>query len=285
MSRLAPLFVLLLAAAGLAQAQALDGRLKKIADTKTITLAYRTDALPFSFEDERKQPNGYTVDLCKRVASLIQSQLGLKELAVKWVPVTSQSRFVAIARGQADLECGASTATLSRMKQVDFSSFVFVDGTGIVTLKSTNIRGITDLGGKRIGVVGGTTNESALQRMEQRRKLGLQVVAFKTRDEGWAAMEEGKVDGFAGDKLLLIGGSLKAKDPKALFLLPEDLSFEPYAIALPRNDTGMRQAVNGALAHVYRDGEIVSIFGKWFGHLGEPTGLTRALFVFGSLPE
>ena len=99
----------------------LDGRLKKIADTKTITLAYRTDAAPFSFADDKNQPTGYTVDLCKRVATLIEGQLDVKDLQVKWVPVTSQNRFDAVAKGQADLECGASTVTLARMKQVDFS--------------------------------------------------------------------------------------------------------------------------------------------------------------------
>jgi ABC-type amino acid transport substrate-binding protein len=285
MLRNASLFLVLLAAAGLAQAQALDGRLKKIADTRTIALAYRTDAAPFSFEDDKKQPIGYTVDLCKRLATLIQNQIGAKDLAVKWVPVTSQNRFDVVAKGQADLECGASTATLSRMKQVDFSSFVFVDGTGLMTLKATGIGSLADLGGKRIGVVSGTTNERAVERLEKRRTLGLKVTAFKSRDEAWAALEEGKVDAFAGDKLLLLGGSLKAKDPKALHLLPEDLSFEPYAIALPRNDAGLRHAVNTGLAHIYREGEIVSIFNKWFGAFGEPTGLLRALFVFGSLPE
>jgi ABC-type amino acid transport substrate-binding protein len=285
MLRTTALAALLLVATGFASAQALDGRLKKIADTKTITLAYRTDAIPFSFENDAKQPTGYTVDLCKRIATLIQGQIGVKDLAVKWVPVTSQNRFEAIAKGQADLECGASTATLARMKQVDFSSFVFVDGTGLVTLKSSGIRSMADIGGKRVGVVAGTTNERAIENIEQRRKLGMQVTKFKNRDEGWAALEGGKIDAFAGDKLLLLGGGLKAKDPKAFSMLPEDLSFEPYAIALPRNESGLRQAVNAALAHIYRDGEIVGVFNKWFGALGEPTGLTRALFIFGSLPE
>ena len=270
MLRNASLFLVLLAAAGLAQAQALDGRLKKIADTKTITLAYRTDAAPFSFEDDKKQPIGYTIDICKRVATLIQNQIGAKELAVKWVPVTSQNRFDVVAKGQADLECGASTATLSRMKQVDFSNYVFVDSTGLLALRTSNIRSLADLGGKRIGAVSGTTNERAIERLEQRRKLGIKVTTFKSRDEAWAALEEGKIDAFAGDKLLLLGGSLKAKDPKAMNLLTEDLSFEPYAIALPRNDSTMRHAVNAGLTHIYREGEIVSIFNKCSGPSASP---------------
>ena len=122
-----------------------------------------------------------------------------------------------------------------------------------------------DMAGKRVGVVGGTTNERVMGEIESRRKLGLAIVPMKTREEAIAALEEGKVDAFASDKILLIGAASKAKDPKSLVLLPEDLSFEPYAIALPRGDAGLRLAVNTALAHIYREGEIASIFSKWFG--------------------
>lgn len=285
MLRIASLLVALLAATGLASGQGLDGRLKKIADTRTLTLAYRTDAAPFSFADDKNQPTGYTVDLCKRVATLIEGQLNVKGLQVKWVPVTSQNRFEAIAKGQADLECGASTVTLARMKLVDFSHYTFVDGTGLLTTNKSGIRTMSDVPGKRIGVVGGTTNERVMGELDGRRKLGLAIVAMKTREEALAALEEGKVDAFASDKILLIGAATKAKDPKSLVLLPEDLSFEPYAIALPRGDAGLRLAVNASLAHIYREGEIASIFSKWFGALGEPTTLMRAMFMFGSLRE
>jgi ABC-type amino acid transport substrate-binding protein len=285
MIRIATLVVALLATSGLASAQALDGRLKKIADSKTITLAYRTDAMPFSFADEQKQPAGYTVDLCKRVASLIESQAGLKGLQVKWVPVTSQNRFEAIAKGQADLECGSSTVTLARMKQVDFSNYTFVDGTGLATTVKSGIRSMTDVAGKRVGVVSGTTNERVVGDLDKRRMLGLKIVAVKSREEAIAALEEGRIDLFASDKILLVGAMSAAKDPKSLALLPEDLSFEPYAIALPRGDAGLRLAVNSALAHIYRDGEISSIFKKWFGAIGEPTNLMRAMFIFGALRE
>lgn len=285
MIRPALLAAAFLAAASLANAQALDGRLRKIADTKTISLAYRTDAAPFSFVDDGKQPAGYTVDLCKRIVTLIEGQINAKDLKVKWVPVTSQGRFDAIAKGEADLECGASTVTLSRLKQVDFSNHVFVDGTGLLTTKAANIRSMADIAGKRIAVVSGTTNEKALNGIEKRRSFGLKIVPLKTRDEAFAALEEGKVDAFAGDKILLIGASMKAKDPKSLYLLPEDLSFEPYAIALPRGDAGLRLAVNTALSRIYGDGEITSIFGKWFGPLGDPTPLMRAMFIFGVIPE
>jgi len=115
-----------------ARAQALEGRLKRIAETKTIAIAFRADAVPFSFTGEKKEPAGFAIDLCKRIVNSIESQLNIQGLKVNWVPVTVQSRFDAVAKGRADMECGSSTITLGRMKQVDFSSIIFVEGTGLL---------------------------------------------------------------------------------------------------------------------------------------------------------
>jgi ABC-type amino acid transport substrate-binding protein len=274
---------------GLALAQAgnapLDGRLKKARDTQTIALAYRTDAAPFSSEDADKQPAGYTVDLCKRVVASIERQIGAKELKIKWVPVTAQNRFETVAKGAADMECGASSVTLGRMKEVDFSSFTFVDGTGLLVKASLAAKGITDLGGKKIGVIAGTSNERALNEALKNKLVNASVVTVKSRDEGLAQLEAGTIDAFASDRILLVGLAGKAKDPKALALLADALSFEPYAIALPRGDWQLRLAVNTGLAQIYRSGAIGEIFGRWFAPLGRPSPLMEIVFLFGALPE
>src|SRR6188474_243769 len=155
-SRLITLIATLCLAPSVALAQAgnapLDGRLKKIHETKTIAVAYRTDALPFSFEDSDKKPAGYMVDLCRSVIGAIERQIGVTPLQVKWVPVTVQTRFSAVTSGQADMECGATTVTLGRRKEVDFSTLTFVDGTGLLVRTSTTATSLIDLGGKKIGV-------------------------------------------------------------------------------------------------------------------------------------
>lgn len=266
-------------------APALDGRLKKIQETKSIAIAHRTDATPFSFEDDKKQVVGYSIDLCRRVVGAIERQLGLSELKIKWVPVTVQNRFDVVAKGQADMECGSSTVTLSRMKIVDFSSFTFVDGTGLLVKASLAANSLSDLGSKKIGVIGGTSNERALNEALKRRVVNATVVPLKSSDEGLVQLESGAIDGFASDRVLLLALAGKSKDPKALALLGEGLSFEPYAIALPRGDWQMRLAVNSALAQIYRSGAIGEIFGRWFGALGRPGALTEATFLFGALQE
>jgi ABC-type amino acid transport substrate-binding protein len=276
----------LLPAIALAQdTPALDGRLKKIRDTQSIAIAHRTDAAPFSFEDGKKQVVGYSIDLCRRVVGALERQLGVTELKIKWVPVTVQNRFDAVAKGQADMECGSSTVTLGRMKTVDFSSFTFVDGTGLLVKASLAANTLGDLGGKKIGVIGGTSNERALNEALKRRVINATAVPLKSSEEGLAQVESGAIDAFASDRVLLMALAGKSKDPKGLALLGEALSFEPYAITLPRGDWQMRLAVNSALAQIYRSGAIGEIFGRWFGALGRPGAMTEATFLFGALQE
>jgi glutamate/aspartate transport system substrate-binding protein len=278
------LFLAAWTAAAAVHAQALEGRLKRIAETKTIAIAYRADAIPFSYT-ERDQPTGFSIDLCKRVVDSIARQLKLQGILVSWVPVTVHSRFDAVARGSADMECGSSTITLSRLKQVDFSSPIFVESTGLLVKQASNLRSLTDLSGLKIAVVEGTTNERAVGVQVKRRSLSVDVLPFNSRDEALAALEAGKADAFASDKLLLMGAVTKAKDPRTLSLLNDQLSFEPYGIVLPRNDAAFRLAVNTGLSQVFSSEEIVSIYRRWFGQLGPPSAVLEAAFILGAIPE
>jgi glutamate/aspartate transport system substrate-binding protein len=275
----------LLFAAGATQAQALDGHLKKIAAAKTITVAYRTDAVPFSFSAPDKSPDGYSIDICKRVVDSIQHQINAPELRIKWVPVTLQTRFDAVANGTADMECGASSVTLSRMKQVDFSNYIYVETTGLLIKRSANLRGVPDLAGKKIVVIAGTSNERAVTGLLKRREITATIIPAKSREEAFATFDEGKADAFASDKLLLLGATAKAKDPGELVLLGEELSLEPYAIVLPRGDAAFRLAVNAGLSRIFSSGEIVSLYKTWFGSLGPMDALNQASYVLNSIPE
>jgi ABC-type amino acid transport substrate-binding protein len=262
-----------------------EGRLKQIHETKTISLAYRTDALPFSYEEADKKPAGYTVDLCRGIVAVLERQLGVSPLQVKWVPVTSQTRFSAIASGQADMECGASSVTLGRMKEVSFSTLTFIDGTGLLIRAATTGNSLNDLSGKKIGVIGGTSNERALNEALKAKVVSATVVTVKSREDGLGQLEAGTIDAFASDRVLLLGLIVKAKDPKSLALLGDALSYEPYAIALPRGDWAMKQAVDAALAQIYRSSALPEIYKRWFGSLGAPGPVLETMFGLGRLPE
>ena len=285
MVRTATLFILALSTAGAVHAQALEGRLKRIADTKTIAIGYRADAVPFSFTGASSQPDGFSIDLCKRVVNSIERQLKIQGLKINWVPVTVQSRFEAVAKGRADMECGSSTMTLGRMKEVDFSSVIFVETTGLLVKTAAGLRSLSDMSGLKIAVVAGTTNERAIGAQLKRRQLDATVLPFKSRDEALAALEEGKADAFASDRLLLVGAATKAKDPRSLSLLGDQLSMEPYAIVLPRGDAALRLAVNTGLAQIYAGDEIVEIFRRWFAAFGRPSPVLEAAYILGAIPD
>jgi glutamate/aspartate transport system substrate-binding protein len=287
MLRLVSLCLALLFSVSMASAQTQipsDSRLKSITSIKIIKIAYRTDATPFSFLNDKQEPVGFTIDLCTLVTKSIEQQFGLQGLKIEWVPVTIQNRFLTVTSGKADMECGSSTVTLGRMKEVDFSSFVFVESTGVVVTRASNIRSAADMTGKKIAVISGTTNERAVLAWTQQQKVVATLIAVKDRDEGIAALESGKVDGFASDKLLLVGAQIKK--PEALVMLPDDLSIEPYAIALPRGDWAFRLAVNTGLAQIYRSGLIAEVYKRWFDQIGlRPGVLLQATYTLGSLAD
>ena len=288
MSRLQAVAALCLAPAfALAQMASapFEGRLKKIHETKSIAVAYRTDAVPFSFEDKDKKPTGYTVELCRSVIGAIERQIGVTPLQVKWVPVTVQNRFSTVASGQADMECGASTVTLGRMKEVGFSSLTFVDGTGLLVRASTPGNSLMDLANKKIGVIAGTSNERALNEALRIKVVNAVVVPVTSREDGLAQLEAGGIDALASDRVLLVGLVAKAKDAKALALLGDPLSYEPYAIVLPRGDWAMRQAVDAALSQIYRSPALPELYNRWFAALGRPAPVLEVMFGLGRLPE
>jgi glutamate/aspartate transport system substrate-binding protein len=275
----------LFAACATTHAQAIDGTLKKILDSKTVSIAYRTDALPFAYEGDGKQPAGYTVDLCKRIVAGLERQLKVQPLQIKWVPATSQNRLELVRKGQADMECGSTTVSLSRMNEVDFSSYVFVDSTGVLARTAAGAKTFKDLAGKRIAVIGNTTNAAALDAAVKKLGAAATVVRVKNRDEALSGLQSGSVDAFASDKLLLVGLAAKMKDPSQYVLLPEDLSFEPYAIVLPRGDSNFRVAVNRALSEIYRSDEIVEIFRRAFGSDLLPTPMLLIVYGLGAYPN
>lgn len=267
-----------------AYAQATD-TLAKIKAAGSITVAFSGDSLPFSYVETNNQPAGYSIDLCKRVIAAIGRAVGIPELKVNWMVDTVPNRIAMVATGKADLECANTTASQSRMRNVDFSNLIFVDGGGFLVRSDSTINGSSDLAGKSVAVTSGTTTERRLNAMLKDRLINAKVVTVKDGVEGVAMLESGGVAAFASDKIKLIGLAAQAKDPKMFALLSEDLSFEPYAFMLPRNDSAYRLVVNSALTQVYISGEIDPIFTKWLGKLGRPSGLLAAMYILNSVPE
>jgi ABC-type amino acid transport substrate-binding protein len=273
-----------LALAGQALGQELDGTLKKIKASSTLTLGYLESAPPFSFPGPDRRPVGYSIDLCTHVASGIQKQLGIN-LKLNWVPVTTDNRIDMVASGKVDIDCTTTTATLSRQEKVDFSLMTFADGGGLLTKSDLKLRAVADLADKRIAVIPGTTTETALTKFLKEQFVTVQLVRVKNHLDGLGAVEKGLAEAFASDRGILIGLAVTSKDP-SLFALPSILfSYEPYGFMVRRNDAAFRLAVNRALAGLYRSGDIAQIYERWFGAFGKPSEAIQAMYVLNGLPE
>ncbi len=279
------LMLLLLAALlpATALAQTTDRALQKIRDGKSVTIAYRTDAPPFSHQIGG-EPAGYSVDLCKRVVASLEQQLGVHPLAVKWVPANVQTRLDLVRKGEVEMECGTTTATLSRMEQVDFSNPVWVDVTGVIVRKSVGARALGGLAGKSIAVVAGTPNARALEHALKKAAVSAKLVPAKTYEEAIALLDGEKVEALAAGKTMLLAMGSKVRSASDYDLLSEDIGYVPYAIVLPLGANGLRLAVTRALSQIYDSDAVIDVFRENFG-TAKPSPALLIMYRLNVYPE
>ncbi|MCH8944345.1 MAG: amino acid ABC transporter substrate-binding protein [Proteobacteria bacterium] len=263
-----------------------EGTLEKIARTGEFVIGYRTDASPLSYENADGQPSGYSVDLCRRIAAGIKVHLGKDDIKTIFVPVKSSERLSAVVTGKIDIECGSTTITLSRQKQVDFTLPTFVTGGSVLSLAKTGIQDMSDLSGKKVGVVKDTSTVEPLRDYLQRNLIDAEVVIVDDRKEGMQRLDRGSIDAFASDQIVLIGQVIEALHPKQYSLVTETFSYEPYGLVVRRNDAEFRLVANRSLVQVYRSGQHIQIFNKWIGRIGiRPSPILVAMYQLNTLPD
>ena len=238
--------------------------LKRIRDSAALTIGVREASVPFSFIDTQKQPQGYSIDLCLKVADAIKNELKLPRLDVRFVPVTSSNRIAMVRDGKIDLECGSTTNTRDRQKDVAFAYTTFVAGIKMLARKSSNIGGVDDLRGKTVVVTKGTTSEKMLRQMNEDRVLKLTILDAKDHDESFAAVADGRAVAFPMDDVLLYGLISKSSKPDDFAVVGKYLSVEPYAIMLRKDDPAFERLVDRTLIEMFQNGEIRRIYTRWF---------------------
>ncbi|MEZ5904503.1 MAG: amino acid ABC transporter substrate-binding protein [Geminicoccaceae bacterium] len=264
-------------------AVAAAGTLDEIKERGTIRLGVRADAIPFSFTDTLGERGGYTVQLCRAVSADLKKELGLAELKVEYVEVTTEDRFAALNDGRIDILCGATSVTLSRLDEVDFSSATFVTGMGVL-YRNDGPTSFAELAGKKIGVRGGTTTEETLKRELDQAGLTVEIVSIDDHEAALEELAEGKIDAYFADRAILIY-LLQASGKADVLTVGERLyTIESYALALPLDDRDFRIAVDRALSRIYRSPMLDQIYTASFGDQ-QPGDILRALYVLGAIPD
>jgi glutamate/aspartate transport system substrate-binding protein len=260
--------------------------LEKIKNSETIYIGYRKTEVPMSFLSEDKQPVGYTIDLCTHIVHEVRSKLKNPNIAVKYVPLTASDRFKALENNSIDLLCGSTTKTISRSERVDFSQLTFVTGATLLSLKTAKVDGISGLEGKTVAVGKDTTTLDALKKSLKEAGINAKIIIISSPSDGINALVNGNADAFASDQIILIGQLLTHQDAGKFTIADSLFSYEPFALAVRKDDSEFRLIADSVLSRLYRSGAISSIYSKWFGaYIKEVPSLLEAMYILNSTPE
>ena len=260
--------------------------LEQINQSGKVRIGYREAQPPMSFLDKDGKPVGYSIDLCVRIVNEVKNTLGRDDITIEYVPVSSTNRFEALSNNTIDILCGATTKTISRGKLVDFTQLTFVTGATLLSLKDNPVDGISGLQGKKVAVSKDTTTIDALKAKLKESVSDAKVVPVEDANAGMQALIKGEVDAFSADQVVLIGLVLTHEGEEKFAIASDIFSFEPFALAVRRNDSDFRLLADSVLAQLNRSGQITPIYSKWFGQFTKkvPT-LLQALYVLNATPE
>lgn len=262
--------------------------LARVQETGKLRIGFVPDAPPLSFTDDNGNPTGYSIQLCAHIASAVEKRLDVDELEIEYVPlVTMEQRLEAVEDGTVDIECGATTVTLSRRERVDFTLMTFITGSAVLSRQDSTIEDVDDLAGAKIAVLDDTTTKDVMQRVIEVNGFDVDLVLIESHDEGMQLLNAGEVDGYASDRAMLIGQVFRNGNARNRYAMTRTaLSFEPYAMMLPRGDTEFRLLADRALASLYRSARIRRLYHEWFGRFGEPLSpIVEAMYQFQAVDE
>jgi len=262
--------------------------LKRVAETGEFRIGFVPDAPPLSFTDSEGNAVGYSIDLCRHIASAVRDELDLEKIEIVFTPLVSmEDRLAAIENGDIDIECGATTVTLTRRERVDFTLMTFITGSAVLSRQTNSIGTIDDIDDAKIAVLSGTTTEDVMRRAIEVNDFDVKLRLIGSHDEGMELLNDGKVDGYASDRAMLIGQVFRNENAKNEYALTRTaFSFEPYAMMVPRGDTEFRLVADRALASLFRNVRIRRIYHNWFGRYGEPLSpIVEAMYQFQAVGE
>jgi glutamate/aspartate transport system substrate-binding protein len=238
--------------------------LSKVRTSGEFVIGHRESSSPFSFIDSSGQGVGYSVDLCLKIFEQIKTELKKPDLKVKYVPLKPADRIAAVKDGRVDVECGSTTNTVARQKDVAFSYTTFMAGARLLAKKSSNVKDLESLRGKTVVVTEKTTTADILKKAVAERNLEVTLVQAKDHAEAFRQMESGAAAAVANDDALLVGLVTKSSTPDAFDFVGKYLSVEPYGIMYRKDDPAFGKVVDGALANLFASGQIRGIYAKWF---------------------
>lgn len=235
----------------------------KIRKTQTLVIGIRETA-PFSYTDENKQPLGYSVDLCLKVAEAIKKELKMPAMKIQFFPVDSATRFSALLEDKIDLECGSTTNNAERRKKVAFTIPHFFSSVRALVKADSGIKNWPQLRNRTVVTTKSTTTVKLLNDRNDTSSLNIKLVEGNSDQDSFKMVEEGKADAFPMDDVLLYSLRAESKAPASFAIVGDPLSIEPYSIMLRKDDPAFKKIVDNEMLRLIHDNEIYRIYEKWF---------------------
>ncbi|PZO23485.1 MAG: ABC transporter substrate-binding protein [Leptolyngbya foveolarum] len=259
---LSPIFVFAGGMLGVSEAAAVE--LLEIRDRGYITIGVKDNRAPLSFLDDSGDYTGYEIEIARRLAKELLGD----EAAVQFVPVQNIERLDAVISERVDIAIANITLTEPRRRLVDFSYPYYLDGTAFITQQPN----ITDLKDLRLGRIALLDRSSSVAHVRYILP-GARLIGVGSYAEGQALLASGEADAFAGDASVLTGWIQTSPALSEYRLLPNLLSADPLAIAIPkgiRHDE-LRTEINAALRRWYQEGWLQDRADYW----GLPAGVSQ----------
>lgn len=263
---------------------AMAGVLERTRDSGVFRIGYRTDAAPLSYRNDIGEPAGYSVSLCRQVASAVRRAIGVSAISVEYVAVGTTDRFDVLRDGRVDILCGAASVTLERRKQVDFSMVVFIDGASVL-FRENGPRTFEELENHKVGVRARTTTERTLRRTLNELSVGAEVIPLRDHADGLRQLENGELAAYFAERAILSNLLARSARAEDLVLAERFFTFERIALGLPLNDPDFRWVVDAALSELFRTDGILHVFRAAFGAGAAPSDILKTLHLLNSIPE
>nr|WP_232080940.1 amino acid ABC transporter substrate-binding protein [Variovorax sp. SRS16] len=241
-------------------AQTLD----KIRSSGSITMGVRDASVPMSYMPDGEKPVGFQVEICQRIIAAAQKELKLPKINVRYQTVTSQNRIPLVQNGTVDLECGSTTNSLARQKDVAFALTTYVEEVRMAVRKTSGIRSVKDLEGKTVVTTTGTTSVQHLRKYARASGLDIKDVLGKDHAESFLMLEMGRADAWVIDAGLLSATIATSKNPDDFVVVGEVLNVEPIAIMMRKDDPAFKALADATIRDLIRSGEMKKLWDKWF---------------------
>lgn len=236
--------------------------LEHIKQSDTLNIGYRQLA-PLSFRADDGKVTGYTITLCNLIADELRHSLGLKKLAIHYIPILFTDRVTSLNSSKIDMDCSVNTDAPERKSSVSFSIDYYVANMRIISLGKNNIRTLNDLKGRTVSVPRGSKDLLELNRVNREKHLSLSIITSDTVEDAFNMMAQHRTAAVMLDDILAYPFINQSEHPDDFTVSHEVVGDKmKYAIMMKKQDPQFVAFVDKTLEHIFESPQHTQLVNK-----------------------